>query len=112
MSILYVPRWGIPYAADSLLPCRKLSPRIFYLEQALHALLYVILEHFQFEMRSISNHTVCVSRKKRGFSAKRKPIGAVPPYILPFFKDKMLYKHCAATIECCRPFGHMFLETC
>ena len=47
------------------------------------------LEHFQFEMLRISNHTACRFAEKRGFSAHFGPGGAVPPpRVSPFSKLK------------------------
>ncbi|MDM8217292.1 hypothetical protein QUW15_14180 [Desulfovibrio piger] len=48
-----------------------------------------LLEHFQFEMLRISNHTACRFAEKRGFSAHFGPGGAVPPpRVSPFSKVK------------------------
>ena len=50
-----------------------------------------LLEHFQFEMLCISNHTACRFAEKRGFSARFGPDGAVsPPRVLPFSMAKCL----------------------
>ena len=50
---------------------------------------FVTIEHFQFEMLRISNHTACRFAEKRGFSALFGPGDAVPPpRVSPFSKLK------------------------
>ena len=62
---------GVPF------PMRLLSPRT------------ATIEHFQFEMLRISNHTACRFAEKCVFSAHFGPGGAVPPpRISPFSKVK------------------------
>ena len=61
----------LPAAAHAATPARRSDKRL--------------LEHFQFEMLRISNHTACRFAEKTRFFAHFGPGGAVPPPRLPPF---------------------------